>query len=173
VHHLQTKAEHVKPSDLSMLSDFHHDKLTMRERHVAVARQVSNYEFNNTYQYVINREDVHLQWIEAAIGDLGGTPGDVAEPQLALLGKKASVLPLVTDDAREAEAFVTKWRPRLTEVVNARHRSMMQVVLGETLEQKRFFDQMLAGREDLLGRRSNGPGSPGTGHGVMGVRWVE
>ena len=38
---------------------------------------------------------------------------------------------------------------------------MMKVILGETLEQKRFFDQMPPGREDLLGRRANGPGSPG------------
>jgi hypothetical protein len=50
---------------------------------------------------------------------------------------------------------------------------MVGVILGETLEQKRFFDQMIAGREDLLGRRANGPASPGTGGGVMGVRWVE
>ena len=50
---------------------------------------------------------------------------------------------------------------------------MMQVVLGETLEHKRFFDQILAGREDMLGRRSNGPGSPGTGDGVLPVRWIE
>ena len=27
-------------------------------------------------------------------------------------------------------------------------------------------------REDMLGRRANGPGSPGTGDGVMSVRWV-
>jgi hypothetical protein len=173
VHHLQTKAEHVKPTDLSILAEFHHDKLTLRERHVAVAKQVGDYQFNNTYQYIINREDVHLQWIEAAIGDLGGTPGDVAEPQIPPIGKKGSITPLVTEDARTTDAFVTKWRPRLPEIVNARHRSMMQVVLGETLEQKRFFDQMLAGQDDLLGRRSNGPGSPGTGDGVMGVRWVE
>ena len=44
---------------------------------------------------------------------------------------------------------------------------MMGVIIGETLEQKRFFDQILAGRDDLLGRRSNGPGSPGTGDGVL------
>jgi hypothetical protein len=50
---------------------------------------------------------------------------------------------------------------------------MMNVILGETLEQKRSFDQIAAGREDVLGRRANGPGSPGTGGGVMGVRWIE
>ena len=66
-----------------------------------------------------------------------------------------------------------RWRPRLGEVTNARHRSLMHVILGETLEQKRFFDQIAAGHDDLLGRRANGPGSPGTGNGVLGVRWIE
>ena len=42
---------------------------------------------------------------------------------------------------------------------NARHRSMLRVILGETLEHKRFFDQALAGRTDLLGRRADGAGT--------------
>ena len=157
---------------LAILKEFHRDKLALRQRHVAVARQVSQYDANNTYQYVINREDVHLQWLEAAISDLDGTPEDVKEPSLPPRGKKDSFLPLVVEDAREAEALVARWRPRLTEVTHDRHRKMMEVILGETLEQKRFFDQMQAGNEDLLGRRSNGPGSPGTGDGVLGTRWI-
>ena len=165
----------MKQTDLAILRDFHKDKLTMRQRHVGVARQVSDYEFNNTYQYVIAREDVHLSWLEAAITELSGTPEDIPEPPIepALKGVKRDFMPLVADDAKSAESFVTRWRPRLGELTNARHRSMMQVVLGETMEQKRFFDQMIAGRDDLLGRRSNGPGSPGTGDGVLGVRWLE
>jgi hypothetical protein len=94
------------------------------------------------------------------------------EPSLPPRGKKDSFLPLVVEDAREAEALVARWRPRLAEVTHDRHRKMMEVILGETLEQKRFFDQMQAGNEDLLGRRSNGPGSPGTGDGVLGTRWI-
>jgi hypothetical protein len=164
----------VKTADLvAILKEFHREKLTLRQRHVAVARLVADYEFNNTYQYVIAREDVHLQWLEAAIAEQGGTPDEVAEPSLQPLGKKASPSPLISEDARDAEAFVTRWRARLGEVTHARHRSMMQVILGETLEQKRFFDLMIAGREDLLGRRSNGPGQQGTGDGVLGVRWLE
>jgi hypothetical protein len=174
VHHLQTKAELVTtPTLSSILKEFHGDKLAMRERHVAVARHVSDYAFNNTYQYVINREDVHLQWLEAAIDELGEKPQTVAEPNIPAPGKGESFLPLVSDDARAAGAFVAKWRPRMAEVTNARHRSMMQVVLGETLEQKRFFDQIGAGREDVLGRRANGPGPVGTGNGVLPVRWIE
>ena len=67
---------------LAVLREFHRDKLTLRQRHVAVARQVSQYDANNTYQYVINREDVHLSWLESAIVELDGTPDTVAEPPL-------------------------------------------------------------------------------------------
>jgi hypothetical protein len=163
----------VTPAEIaSVLREFHRDKLALRQRHVAVARQVADYEANNTYQYVIAREDVHLSWLEAALDDLGTAPEAVGEPSLPARGKKESFTPLVNEDVREAETFVSRWRPRVTDVTNARHRGMMQVVLGETLEHKRFFDQIVAGREDMLGRRSNGPGSPGTGDGVLPVRWL-
>ena len=157
---------------LAILGEFHREKLALRQRHVAVARLVGDYEFNNTYQYIIAREDVHLQWLEAAIIELAGTPEDVAEPTLPSIARGESVRPLIALDAPEIGAFVNRWRPRLGEVTHARHRNMMQVILGEMLEHKRFFDQMNAGQDDLLGRRSNGPGPQGTGDGVMGVRWV-
>jgi len=170
----------VTPADLAaVLSDFHRDKLTMRQRHAAVARHVSDYNFNNTYQQVISREDVHLSWLEAAIADLGGTPAQIDEPAIPQphrFGRKVkdvSFLPLVAEDGRQIADFATRWRPRVAGMTHARHRGMMQVIIGETLEQKRFFDQMGEGRQDLLGRRSNGAGSPGTGDGVMAVRWVE
>lgn len=163
----------MTPTELTaVLREFHRDKLALRQRHVAVARYVSGYDANNAYQYVIAREDVQLSWLEAAIAELGATPEDVSEPTLPAPGRKESFLPLVTHDSREADAFVTGWRPRVSEVTNARHRGMMQVILGETLEQKRSFDQILAGRDDVLGRRSNGPKSPGTGDGVLPVRWL-
>jgi hypothetical protein len=176
VHHLQAEAGLVTGAELvSILREFHRDKLALRQRHAAVARSVADYDFNNTYQYVINREDVHLSWLESAIRELQGTPDDLAEPQIQSPARKDkdAYLPLVADDARTAGEFVARWRPRVPDVSNARHRSMMGVVLGETLEQKRFFDLMTAGREDLLGRRANGPGSPGTGDGVLPVRWIE
>jgi hypothetical protein len=175
VHRLQTKAERVKPDTLrSTLREFHRDKLAMRERHVAVARFVTDYEFNNTYQYVIAREDVHLSWLEAALTEAGEVPDFVEEPRVtaARVGAKADFNPLVKEDIRQVNAFVDQWRPKLAEVSNARHRSMMKVVIGETLEQRRFFEQIIAGRDDLLGRRANGPGSPGTGDGVLPVRWL-
>jgi hypothetical protein len=164
----------VKPADLlATLLEFHKDKLTLRQRHVAVARQVSQYAANNTYQYVISREDVHLSWLDAAIAELDGTPAVVDEPALPGLVWNESFMPLVEQDAREAGAFVNRWRPRLPALSHARHQSMFNVILGETMEQKRFFEQIAAGREDALGRRANGPKSPGTGDGVLGVRWIE
>jgi hypothetical protein len=164
----------VKPADLlAILRDFHREKLTLRQRHVAVAKQISQYDANNTYQYVINREDLHLSWLDAAIAELDGSTEAVPEPALPKLGRKESFFPMVQQDAKEADGFVARWRPRLDGLSNARHRNMLKLILGETLEQKRFFDQIAAGRTDQLGRRSNGPGSPGTGDGVIDVRWLE
>jgi hypothetical protein len=172
VHRLQAEAEHVKTSEiLAVLTEFHRDRLTARQRHAAVAHHVGNYSFNNTYQYIIAREDVHLSWLEAALRELGVTPEQIDEPVLASPGKKAdSFLPLAQEDARDAEAFASRWRERIASVTNARHRSMLGVIIGEVLEHKRFFDQMTAGRDDLLGRRMDGAG---TGNGVLGVRWLE
>jgi hypothetical protein len=48
---------------------------------------------------------------------------------------------------------------------------MLRVILGETLEQKRFFEQALAGRTDLLGRRGDEVGAR-VGS-VMSTRWIE
>lgn len=158
---------------VDVLRAFHRDKLTLRQRHVAVARRVDNYAFNNAYQNVISRDDVHLSWLESAIAELGGVADAVPEPELPAQGRRDAFLPLVEDDARDVEAFVERWRARLPDVGNARHRKMLGVVLGEALEHRRFFQQVAAGREDLLGRRSNGRGDTGTGNGVLSLRWLE
>jgi len=164
----------VRPADLAaVLRGFHRAKLGMRERHVAVARHVGGYNFNNTYQYVIAREDTHLQWLEAAMAEEGATPDVVPPPEVPAPGRKGSVTPLVEEDARSAAAFVAAWRPRVAVLTHARHRTLLRLLLGETTEHQRFFEQIVAGREDVLGRRANGPGSPGTGDGVLGVRWIE
>jgi hypothetical protein len=156
---------------LALLREFYRDKLAMRQRHVAVARHVSHYDFNNTYQYVIAREDVHVKWLRDAITDMGGVPEEVAEPAIQPSGKAADVqAQLIGEDRDGARTFLDKWRPRMEALPNARHRSMLRVVLGETAEHRRFFEQALAGRSDLLGRRADGAG---TGGGVLGVRWIE
>jgi hypothetical protein len=163
----------VKTADLAaVLREFHREKLTLRQRHVAHARQIGDYEFNNAYQYIIAREDVHLQWLEAALAELGVTPDEMPEPDVPKLGRKEGFSTFLSGDSHDAEAFVARWRPRVAALTHARHRTLLDVVLGETLEHKRFFDQMVAGRDDLLGRRANGPGQQGTGDGVLGVRWI-
>jgi hypothetical protein len=155
---------------LNLLREFHRDKLSLYRRHVTAARYISHYDFNNTYQYVIAREDVQLAWLRDAIADMGGEADEIAEPTIEPSGKgDAAQAAILTEDREGAQRFVEKWRPRIETLNNARHRTMLRVILGETLEHQRFFEQALAGRTDLLGRRADGAG---TGGGVLPTRWV-
>jgi hypothetical protein len=43
-----------------LLTDLASERVALIERHEAGARVVSHYDFNNTYQYVIAREETHL-----------------------------------------------------------------------------------------------------------------
>ena len=43
---------------LGLLQEFYRDKLTIYLRHEAGARLVQQHDANNTYQYIINRDDV-------------------------------------------------------------------------------------------------------------------
>ncbi|MEO8076791.1 MAG: hypothetical protein ABI818_10705 [Acidobacteriota bacterium] len=156
---------------LAFLRTFYREKLAIRQRHVAVARFVPHYDFNNTYQYVICREDVQLNWLRDAIVDMGGELEEVSEPDLKPAGKpEKAQFDLIEGDRDEAQSFVAKWRPLVQAMPNARQRSMLLVILGEAMEHKRFFEQALAGRTDLLGRRADGAG---TGGGVLATRWIE
>jgi hypothetical protein len=171
LHHLQGKAKRVKSKEmLELLREFYRDKAAMRQSHIDAARFVSDYNFNNTYQYVIAREDMHVRWLADAVADLAGAGEDPAVGQVASAAKARDAQRAVIEaNSREAQEFLDKWRPRINALPNARHRQMLNVILGETLEHKRFFDLALAGREDLLGRRADGMG---TGGGVLGSRWV-
>ena len=66
--------------------------------------------------------------------------------------------------------FVDLWRPRIDSVTHARHRTMLNVVIGESLEHQRFFAQAAAGFEDLLGKRTCGVPRQGA---VLSTRWME
>ena len=164
----------MKPDELrSLLESFHQDKAALRARHVAAARLVDDYNVNNTYQYVIAREDMHLGWLSAAIADLGGTPPEVAPSDVRVQAQgrgDAAHKALFREDADLAGALIDRWTGRLPAITNARHRKMCQVVLGETMEHRRFFQQAWEGRDDLLGRRTGGLS---TGGGVLSERWVE
>jgi hypothetical protein len=152
---------------LELLQEFYSQKLTMVQRHTLSAEVVSHYDFNNTYQYVIAREDMHVSWVADAIDNMGGQLPQVGpQPPLGKVPQDAAI----KKDRDDAQAFVEKWRRRLEGMTHARHRTMLNVILGETLEHKRFFEQALAGRTDLLGRRADGAG---TGGGVLPTRWIE
>ncbi len=155
----------------ALLEEFYRDKLAARNRHVAAARLIGSYEFNNTYQYVINRDDLQLSWLRNVLSELSATLPELPEPEVRVDGKGTDAeRRIITEDRDGTQQFVDRWRPRVEMVTHARHRGMLRVILGETLEQRRFFEQALAGREDLLGRRPDGVG---TGGGVMPSRWVE
>ena len=52
---------------LPLLLEFHREKLAMLLRHQSAARLVGTYDVNNTYQYIINREETQLSWVAAAV----------------------------------------------------------------------------------------------------------
>ena len=161
----------MKPTDLAaLLQECYRERLAMFDRHKAVATHVTDYDVNNAYQYIVNREETHLQWLSDAIAELGATLP--AGGDTAAIAKERSTQAgrtLAAEDARAGQAFLDKWRPRVESLSHARNRTMLRLMLGETLEQKRFFDQAVAGREDLLGRRADGAGTKGA---VLPTRWV-
>jgi hypothetical protein len=172
VHCLQGEAESVKnPEQLALLQEFYRDRLALMNRHVEGAKAVSDYEFNNTYQYVIAREELHTQWVRDAIVDLGGEVPTSITAIPVPTGKGLSLqTSIFEDDVRHQQSLVDKWRARIELMTNARHRNMIKVVLGEVLEHKRFFEQAKAGHDGLLGTRM--PGAS-TGDGVLPTRWLE
>ena len=111
----------------ALLKEFHRDKLTMRERHVAVARYVSDYAFNNTYQYSSSRakrcRSVGCETPSSTLAAVN-RPRTCAEPVIQLSGKGlAAGRPLIAQDRDGAQAFVDKWRPRVAALSHARHRT--------------------------------------------------
>jgi hypothetical protein len=168
VHHLQGKAEVVTDTEtLPVLLEFYREKLAAVASHIVGSRLIAQYDANNTYQYVVNREETQLSWLRSAIMDLGGpVPSDIAESPRS--GKAERIF---EEDAKDAKAFIEKWTPRVEALSHARHRNMLRVILGETFEQQRFFEQALAGRDDLLGIRTEKAGKR-VGS-VLPTRWVE
>jgi hypothetical protein len=170
LHHVQGKTGRV--TDLvSLLQECYRDKLDELLRHQAGARLVAPYDFNNAYQYVIARDETQLSWLARAIAELGGAvPPSPPEP-VRTAPKSEGWKSIVEEDARQAQAFVDKWSPRTAGMTHARHRRMIGVILGETLEQKRSFEQALAGMSELLGRRGDNVGAR-VGE-VLPTRWIE
>jgi len=163
---------------VEILTAFAAERLALLERHEAGARVVSHYDFNNTYQYVINREETHLTWLQSALAEVGVTPPKasstmVVPPAVAtrVKGDGATAFRgILEDDARQLSEFVTRWRPKVDALTHARHRIMLDVILGESREHQRLFEQGAAGFEDLLGRRQADSRRQGS---VLATRWME
>ena len=161
----------MNPTDhLALLQDIHREKLALFRRHQAGAERVAAYDGNNAYQYVLAREDAHLEWLRRAIAEAGGTPDDTpAALTLPSAGAADLARAVADDDARTAAAFLARWQPRVAAMRHARDRKMLDLLLGEVGEHQRFFEQAAAASADLLGRR---PETAGTGGGVLPRRWI-
>jgi hypothetical protein len=168
----------VHKDDLrQLLRDVAAERLAILQRHEAAARVVSHYDFNNTYQYVISREETHLTWLQNALAEFGEALPGPASTAAAPVAPKAGKTPdakvyrsILEEDARGLLAFVDKWRPRLEPMTHARHRTMLKVILGESLEHSRLFQQAAEGFEDVLGKRTGGVPRVGA---VLPTRWQE
>jgi hypothetical protein len=161
----------------SLLTAIAADRVALIQRHEAGARAVSHYDFNNAYQYVIAREETHLSWLHSALEELGASlpsaASDIPVPTLSKAGKKvdaAHYSGILEDDARHLAAFVARWRPKVATITHARHRTMLGVVLGESVEHQRLFEQAASGLEDVIGRRTVGAERVGA---VLPTRWQE
>ena len=154
-----------------LIKSFLLERTALLQRHEEVAKQVADYDVNNTYQYIVNREETQLSWLQHALLDLGAEiPAEPSRPSLSS-GKGADRWKaLAAEDAKANQDFVNRWRPRIETITHARHKGMLQVLLGEMLEHKRFFDQAAAGRTDLLGTALPINEHSGT---VIDTRWVE
>jgi hypothetical protein len=160
-----------------LLTDIAADKLALLQRHEAGARVVSHYDFNNTYQYIINREETHVQWLQSALAEFGATlpqaSSTLTVPDAPKASKKVDVTAfrgILEDDARGLTGFVQKWREPVQHMTHTRHRNMVNVILGEGLEHARMFQQAGDGFEDVLGRRTGGVPRVGA---VLSTRWME
>ena len=165
-----------QPELQQTLAAFAADRVALLERHEAGARVVSHYDFNNTYQYVIAREETHIGWTQNALAEFGialPAPAAALATPDAPKGKKlapSAFRPILEEDARSLRAFVDRWRDRVDGMTHARHRTMLNVVLGESLEHVRLFEQGAGGDEDLLGRRTSMAERVGA---VLPHRWME
>ncbi len=162
----------MNPTELQQLiRDFYLQRLTLLMQHESAARFISDYDVNNAYQYVINREETHICWLQQALLGLGlDIPADPARPDVKPSRKGDALRELTANDARANRQFVSTWRDRVDEVTHARHQGMLRVVLGEMLEHERLFEQASEGRTDIIGTAL--PINERRGK-VIDTRWIE
>ena len=153
---------------LTLLQECYRDILDLVQARQVHARSVTDYNANNAYQQVLGRQDLHLQWLSDAIVGLGGqlpSPGQSQDNAVTSKSEKEAVQSAA--GIRSQREFVERWVPRVQGVTNARHRKMLELVLGEMREHLRVLEHAAAGRSDVLGRHSDGKVLRGT---VMAAR---
>jgi hypothetical protein len=164
----------IAPDLQTLLRDFYLERLALLMQHESAARYVSDYDVNNAYQYIINREETHVSWLQHALLDVGiAIPPDPARPDIKPTRKgkgNEAVIELSGTDATANQRFVDKWRDPVEQVSNARHKGMLRVILGEMLEHRRLFAQASEGRTDIIGTHLAINERRGK---VLDTRWVE
>ena len=163
----------MSPAELQqLLRDFYLERVALLMQHESAARFVTDYDVNNAYQYIISREETHVSWLQHALLDLGAQlPPDPKASEMSPPRKRDDAyLEIAGRDARANQEFVTKWRDRIENVSNARHKGMLRVVLGEMLEHQRLFAQAADGRKDIIGTPL--PINEHRGK-VLDRRWIE
>jgi hypothetical protein len=152
-----------------LIRDVYLERVSQLMRHEDVAQVITDYDINNAYQYIIAREQTHLSWLQHALLDLGAPLVNDPPRGRALSAKGDAWKGLAGEDARSATQFVEKWRARIDDISNARHKGMLKVILGEAMEHKRLFDQAADGRKDLIGKSLDINDHSGD---VMASRWT-
>jgi hypothetical protein len=148
----------VTPGDLlELLQQLYRDTAELVMRRQAAARGVTDYNVNNAYQQVLGRQDVHLRWLADAIEGLGGQSAAPLELVSGdSQGARRDLKGLIQSDQQAQRDLIDRWAPRVATVTHARHRKMLDLILGEMSEHLRVFQHAADGRDDLLGRHSDG-----------------
>jgi alkylhydroperoxidase family enzyme len=152
----------VTPAELrTLLLDFYRELRQITLARQTNARSVAAYDANNAYQQVLGRQDTQLQWVSDAIADMNGSDAildDHRSTESAPAGPRSdrSFQQIVRADIEAQRGFIDRWRGRIAKVTNARHRRMLELILGEMFEHLRVFEQALSGRTDVLGRHADG-----------------
>ena len=156
LHYLQSEAEFVSPAELlTFLNDFYRETLGLFKARQTSAQSVAAYDANNGYQQMLGRQEIHLQWLRDAIAAFGGTPADSPD-QVSGKAARETARSIIDTDVAQQRGFVDRWTPRVAAVTNARHRLLLELILGEMKEHLRLLQQAAESRSDLLGRHSDG-----------------
>ena len=146
---------------LAFLQEFYRETSDLFTSRQNTARSVAGYDANNGYQQVIGRQEVHLRWLSDAIASLGGTAADSAD-QISGTTSSENVKSIIDRDAGNQKAFVDRWTSIVPMITNARHRKLLELILGEMKEHLRILHQAAESRPDVLGRHADGKVLRGT-----------